>query len=111
MNEINYLALIGGGNSYKVFNDIIFYNLATRVWETYQIYLPQPMANIQAVAALQLDNQGCNMMILFNYPQRRLYVCQGNYNWNWIDTTGVNQQNQKFVTVGANELLPCEIEP
>jgi hypothetical protein len=113
MNKMDYLVVMGGGDDRNVFTDVIFFNLASRVWETYptKIKLPEPMTQLQAVVALQLDNQGCNMMILFNYPQNKLYVCQGNYNWNWFDTTGINHQNQKFITVGANELLPCGIEP
>jgi hypothetical protein len=113
MNNTDYLVVLGGGNGPTIFNDIVFYNLATKNWETFptKIQLPEPMAYVQAVVALKLDNDGCKLMILFSWPIKKLYVCQGNYNWKWIDATGKNQQNQKFVTIGANEMLPCGIGP
>ncbi len=58
---MDYLVVMGGrsGGVGNLFQDILFYNLATRNWETYptKIHLPEPMANIQAVVALQLDDQ------------------------------------------------------
>ena len=66
------------------------------------------MAKIQALIAFKLDNQGCELMLMSG-SNKRLYVFEGNYNWKWIDTTGKNDLDMKYVTVGANELLRCGI--
>ncbi len=34
----------------------------------------------------------------------------GKYTWKWIDATGKIDQKMKYVSVGANELIPCGIE-
>ncbi len=56
MNNTDYLVVMGGGDNVKQFSDIIFFNFATRSWETYptKIRLPVPMADIRAMVALQL---------------------------------------------------------
>ena len=112
MNNTDYL-IVFGGTSNAILSDIIFFNIANRAWEMYpeKIHLPVPMTDVQASIALQLDYHGCNLMILSNWPSKKLYVCEGNYNWKSIDTTGKNNLNVKFVTVGANEMQPCGIYP
>ena len=111
MNSTEYLIVFGGSDGIAAKSDIIFYNIANRGWEMYpnKIRLPEQILNVQASIALQLDVHGCNLMILSNWPSKKLYVCEGNYNWKWIDTTGKNDLEMKYVTVGANELLPCGI--
>ena len=112
MHNTDYMIVLGGSDGYVSFTDILFYNIDARLWETYpsRIFLPEPMADVQAVIALKLDTEGCNLMILFHWPVQKLYVCTGNYTWNWIGTTGKNDLTTKFITVGSNELLPCGIQ-
>ena len=89
IGSIDYMALLGGGDVNGQFSDIIFNNIERNVWETYltTIYLPEIMANVKGVIALQLDKEGCQLMIMFGWPVHKLYVCEGNYTWKWIDTT------------------------
>ncbi len=68
------------------------------------------MANVKGLIALKLDKDGCDLMIMYSFPEHRLFVCEGNYTWNWIDTTGINDHWIKFAIVGANGLQPCGIE-
>jgi hypothetical protein len=113
VNGSDYLVVMGGVDGISMFSDINFYNIAKKVWEVYssKIYLPTMVGRVQATIALQLDYLGCNMMILYFWPFPRLHVCEGNYNWRWIDATGKNDLNINYATVGANELLPCGVNP
>ncbi len=109
-NNIDYMALIGGNDGPNAYNDILYYNIAQKLWETTPISLPVPMAEVKAAISLKLDTDGCNLVILFNYPKCRLYICEGNYNWKWFDTKGMFYEWNKFAIVGANGLLPCGID-
>ncbi len=105
-NKVNYLAILGGKNSYGDLDDISFYDIDRGIWVTnkFTIKLPQPMSDIHGVIGSRMDIQGCDVMILL---ASRLYVCTGNYNWKWIDITGKINEYSRSVKVGANELLPC----
>jgi hypothetical protein len=106
----DYLVVLGGGTSTGQYSDISFYNIEQQTWNPTTIALPGGLAAIQGVIALQLDSQKCNAMILSHYPLNRLYMCEGNYNWTWIDTTGKTKDLTRFIPVGTNEILPCGVE-
>jgi hypothetical protein len=112
VGNTDYIIVMGGHNGNTLLTDVLFYNIAARLWESYpsRIFLPEQMANVQAVVALQLDTEGCNMMILHHWPLQKLQVCTGNYTWKWIGTSGKNDLQTKFAIVGSNELLPCGIQ-
>ncbi len=103
----DYIFVLGGGSYTDLYSDISFYNIEQKSWSTTTINLPGALAAIHGAIALQLDSQECNAMILSQYPQHRLYICEGNYNWKWIDTSGNVADLTRFVTVGTNNLLPC----
>ncbi len=108
--KTDYMVILGGGSYTDIYSDILFYNIEQKAWNPTSISLPRAMAAVQGVVVLQLDRQGCNAMVLFQYPQRRLYICEGNYSWKWMDTTGKNEEFLKYVPVGSHELLPCGME-
>jgi hypothetical protein len=83
----DYIIVLGGGRGTGPYSDISFYNIEQQTWSTTTINLPRGLSGIHGVIALQLDSQECNMMILSQFPQR-LHICEGNYNWKSIDTTG-----------------------
>jgi hypothetical protein len=108
-NNIDYMIVLGGTNYYSIYNDILYYNIVQKKWEN-TILLPERMASIQAVISTKLDSEGCDMMILYNWPVYKLYICRGHYDWLSVDTTGLYDQYNQFAIVGANELLPCGID-
>jgi len=59
INNMDYLAIIGGQNSSLILKSIYMLNLATKQWETYtRIILPLPISQIIGNIVLQLDQQG-----------------------------------------------------
>ncbi len=106
MANTDYMVILGGGST-SIYSDISFYNLEQQTWNPNTIALPGELGAILGVIALQLDSQECNVMILTQYPQQRLYICEGNYNWKWIDTSGKTDDLIRFIPVGTNDLLPC----
>jgi len=109
MNNIDYMILIGGTDGNNLFSDIIYFNIAQKLWEM-TVQIPNPIGEVKGVISLQLDSNGCNLMILYLYPKQALYFCVGDYEWIFSDTAGMFDQSNKFAIVGANELLPCGIE-
>ncbi len=112
MKNTDYVIVFGGYEStIGPMSTIHFLNLATKKWETYpdKIFLPQQISNIHGSIVLRLDEQGCQMMIVAFYPNQRLFICEGNYQWQVMDLTGKIAPLRKMVTVGANELMPCGI--
>jgi hypothetical protein len=112
IKNTDYVIVFGGYEStIGMMSTIHFLNLATKKWETYpnKIFLPEQMSNIHGSIVLRLDEQGCQMMIAAFYPNQRLFICEGNYQWHVMDLTGKVAPLRKMVTVGANELMPCGI--
>jgi hypothetical protein len=112
MNSNEYIVIFGGYNGTGYTSDIHFLNLATKKWQTYpdKIVLPEKPVSIYGSIVMQLDNTGCEMMLVglavpVNY---RAYICKNNFQWQRVDLTGkVSPGN--MVTIGANVLMPCGI--
>ncbi len=109
-NNTDYMILLGGTDGNVVNKDILYYNISQKLWETTNLNLPEGMAEIKGVISFQLDTNGCKIMILGRWPVNKLYICDGNYAWKWLNATRTYDQWNKFAVVGANELLPCGID-
>jgi len=104
------MILLGGTDGNVVNKDILYYDISQKLWETTTLNLPEGMAEIKGVISLQLDTNGCKIMILGRWSVNKLYICDGNYAWKWRNVTGTYDQWNKFAIVGVNELLPCGID-
>jgi hypothetical protein len=115
MNNSEYIVIFGGYNGTGYTSDIHFLNLATRKWETYpdKIVLPEKPVSIYGSIVMQLDNTGCEMMLIGyiligSTGYNRAYICKNNFQWQIVDLTG-KVVPRNMVTIGANVLMPCGI--
>jgi hypothetical protein len=89
---------------------IHFYNLAKQVWETYPstISLPTQLAGFLGVLNLQMDENGCDTMLITTWPSPQLFICKNNFEWSApVDLTGKIDPEKNLVIIGATELTPC----
>ena len=112
MNNSDYLVVLGGQTSTTgivFYSSIHFYNLAKKVWESYpsQIALPLQLTHILGIHNLQMNEAGCDIMMVVNYPSVQLWVCKNNYEWTSYDLTGKIDSVKKLVLIGAAALAPC----
>ena len=111
MKGDEYLVVFGGVNDGPVvLTTIHFYNLAKQVWETYPstISLPTQLAGFLGVENLQMDENGCDTMLITTWPSPQLFICKNNFEWAApVDLTGKIDPEKNLVIIGATELTPC----
>jgi hypothetical protein len=67
INNIDYMIVIGGTDGYSIYSDILYYNIDKKLWGM-TVQMPRQIADIIGVISMQLDSNGCNLMILSKYP-------------------------------------------
>jgi hypothetical protein len=110
MKGADYFVVMGGNiNSNTVTNSILFYNLATQVWEfsSAQMSFPTIIGGFLGVKILHMNEDSCDAMFVVNYPIIELVICNGNYSWTSFDLAGKININKPMVVIGAAELTPC----
>jgi hypothetical protein len=110
MKGADYFVVMGGNiNSIAATNTILFYNLATQVWEfsSAQMSFPTIIGGFLGVKVLQMNDNGCDAMFVTTYPSTKLTICKGNYSWTSLDLTGKIDINKPMVVIGAVVLAPC----
>jgi hypothetical protein len=111
MKGDDYLVVLGGNTDGPVvLTTIHFYNLAKQVWETYPstISLPTKLAGFLGIQNLQMDENGCDTMLITTWPSPQLFICKNNFEWAApVDLTGKIDPEKNLVIIGATELTPC----
>ena len=88
---------------------IHFYNLAKQVWASYpSIFLPAVLGGFLGVLNLQMDENGCDTMLVTTWPSLQLLICKNKFEWTTpIDLTGKIDMEKTLVAIGSTELTPC----
>jgi hypothetical protein len=111
INGYDCLVVFGGNSDGPThLTTIHFYNLAKQVWESYPstISLPTALGGFLGVLNLQMDENGCDTMLVTTWPSLQLLICKNKFEWTTpIDLTGKIDMEKTLVAIGSTELTPC----